>query len=101
MLTVQDEIPGRSSCAEKSTYKKILYAFHQAAKELNMTININKTKCMVTSKKLRRCKLEIERHIILQVMSLKYLGVEITSDENSKNYAYEQYISKHRNISNK
>ncbi|XP_055378969.1 uncharacterized protein LOC129610426 [Condylostylus longicornis] len=44
-----------------------------------MKISIEKTKCMTIAKEPIRCKLSSEDQSIEQVMSFKYLGVEITS----------------------
>lgn len=45
-----------------------------------MIISTGKTKCMVISKKTRKCKLEITGQIIKQVMTFNYPGIEITSE---------------------
>ncbi|XP_045466553.1 uncharacterized protein LOC123675250 [Harmonia axyridis] len=64
--------------------QRILHAFNQEAKSLNMLINTTKTKCMVTSKEPIRCKLEIDGKMVEQVREFTYLGADITSDGDLK-----------------
>lgn len=70
--------------------QRLLHSFNTQAKELNMVINTEKTKCLVTSKEPIRCKLEIDSKIIEQVNHFKYLGAEITSHGNLYNEVREQ-----------
>lgn len=51
--------------------QRTLHAFDQTAQELNIKINVNKTKCLVISKKPRRWKLETGESFIEQVMKFK------------------------------
>ncbi|CAG9840620.1 unnamed protein product [Diabrotica balteata] len=46
-----------------------------------MLISPKKTKCMVTTANLLRCKLKLEGQIIEQVIELKYLGITLSSYE--------------------
>lgn len=62
--------------------QRLLYRFHLTAKIFNMTISTEKTKSMVIAKEPIRCKLEIERAMIEQVMEFKYLGAQISSQSN-------------------
>lgn len=64
--------------------QRLLHTFHNTAKDYNMEISIEKTKSVVISKEPRRCKLSIEGKTIEQVMSFKYLGIEISSNRNIK-----------------
>lgn len=56
-----------------------LQLFNDKAKELNMIISAQKTKCMTTAKVPLRCKLEVNQKIVEQVMEFSYLGVELSS----------------------
>lgn len=62
--------------------QRLLHSFNTKAKELNMLINTEKTKCLVISKEPIRCKLEIDSKIVEQVNHFKYLGAEITNHGN-------------------
>ncbi|GJQ80767.1 hypothetical protein Trydic_g9359 [Trypoxylus dichotomus] len=55
-----------------------------------MILNTDKTKCLVTSNKLARCKLELGQKIIEQVNWFKYLGADIISSGNLDNEVREQ-----------
>lgn len=59
--------------------QRLLHAFNLKAKQLNMIINTEKTKCLVTSKEAVRCKLEVDSKLIEQVNHFQYLGVGISS----------------------
>jgi len=63
--------------------QRLLFNFTNKAKEFNMEVSTGKTKSMVISKDPIRCKLEIDKKIIEQVMKFNYLGVEISSERNS------------------
>lgn len=60
--------------------QRLLQTFARAAKDYNLQVSAEKTKCLVSSKHPIRCKLQLGSHIIEQVMSFNYLGVEVTSD---------------------
>lgn len=60
--------------------QRTLHKFNNAAEEYNMTISVEKTKCLTASKEPVRCKLEINRKIIEQTTTFNYLGVTVTSD---------------------
>ncbi|XP_045479803.1 uncharacterized protein LOC123684554 [Harmonia axyridis] len=57
-----------------------------------MLISTEKTKSLVISKDPIRCKLVVNDRIIEQVMNIKYLGVEITSDGNNNKEARQQVM---------
>lgn len=59
--------------------QRLLYGFYLGCRKYNMKISLTKTKSMTISKLPLRCKLELERKIIEQVMTIRYLGVELTS----------------------
>ncbi|XP_055390221.1 uncharacterized protein LOC129619146 [Condylostylus longicornis] len=62
--------------------QRLLHRFYLSAKKYNMVISTEKTKSLVVSKDPIRCKLAINDIIIEQVMSFRYLGVEISSNQN-------------------
>jgi len=64
--------------------QRLLYQFYLTAKRYNMWIAINKTKSLVVAKEPRRCKLAVYDEIVEQVMSFRYLGVEITSHQDRR-----------------
>ncbi|GJQ71116.1 hypothetical protein Trydic_g1021 [Trypoxylus dichotomus] len=64
--------------------QRSLHFFNQSVKQLNMTINTDKTKCLVTSKEPVRCKLAE------QVNRFKYLGTDIKSFGNRDSEVQEQ-----------
>lgn len=72
--------------------QKLLHNFNITAKQYNMIVSTEKTKCMVISKEPVRCKLEVEGKIIQQVMSFKYLGIDISSDRNTYKEVQHQSI---------
>jgi len=47
-----------------------------------MSIEINNTKSLIVAKEPRRCKLAVNYEIVEQVMSIRYLQVEITAHQN-------------------
>jgi len=49
-----------------------------------MSIATNKTKSLVIAKESRRCKLAVNDEIVEQVMSFRYLGVEITAHQDRR-----------------
>ncbi|XP_056641560.1 uncharacterized protein LOC130448295 [Diorhabda sublineata] len=59
--------------------QRMLHIFNKTAKEYNMEITTEKTDCLTVSKEPLRCKLEIGGTIIKQVISSRYLGVDVTS----------------------
>ncbi|KAJ4451851.1 hypothetical protein ANN_03329 [Periplaneta americana] len=59
--------------------QRFLYHFVKNAEKYNMKVSTEKNKSMF-SKESIRCKLEIEKKMIEQVMSFRCLGVDITSD---------------------
>jgi len=59
--------------------QRLLHSFNQSAKQFNMVITTDKTKCLVSSKESTRCKLENDQKIVEQVNQFNYLGAEITS----------------------
>ena len=63
--------------------QRLLYRLVTTAKKYNMLTSTEETKSMVISKEPIRCKLEVEGHIIEQVMKFKYLGFEISSYGNT------------------
>lgn len=56
--------------------QRLLQQFNHTGKSVTST---TKTKCMLTSKTLLKCKLEVYRKIIQQEMKFQHLGIEITS----------------------
>lgn len=63
--------------------QRLLHRMNTHAEELNMQVSTQKTQCMVISKDPVRCKLEINGKIIEQVMQTRYLGVNISSSNNT------------------
>ncbi|GJQ64980.1 hypothetical protein Trydic_g7143 [Trypoxylus dichotomus] len=74
----------------ENNLQRLLYSFNQSTKQRDMIINTNKTKCLVTSKELVRCKLEVDPRMIEQVNQFKYLGADIRSSGNLANEVREQ-----------
>jgi len=70
--------------------QRMLYRLHLMAKRFNMRISIAKTKSLVVAKEPIRCKLAIDNEIVEQVMSFRYLGAEITADQNRIHEVKEQ-----------
>ncbi|GJQ65280.1 putative Si dkeyp-35f12.3 [Trypoxylus dichotomus] len=70
--------------------QKLLHSFNQSAKQLNMFINTDKTKCLVRSKEPVKCKLQVDQRMIEQVNQLKYLGAETASSGNLDSEVREQ-----------
>ncbi|XP_045461751.1 uncharacterized protein LOC123671811 [Harmonia axyridis] len=61
--------------------QRLLFKFYIKAKTLNMEISTAKTKSLVASKEPIRCKLVLEDLPIEQVISVAYLGVQITANQ--------------------
>ncbi|XP_045480943.1 uncharacterized protein LOC123685328 [Harmonia axyridis] len=61
--------------------QRLLFKFYTNAKTLNMEISNAKTKSLVASKEPIRCKLVLEDRPIEQLMSVAYLGVQITANQ--------------------
>ncbi|CAG9828580.1 unnamed protein product [Diabrotica balteata] len=57
----------------------MLHQFNITARKFNMLISPKKTRCMVTTANLLRCKLELEGQIIEQVMEFKNLSITLFS----------------------
>ncbi|XP_050447499.1 uncharacterized protein LOC126849579 [Cataglyphis hispanica] len=68
----------------KDELQKLLHQFYLTATLYNMMISVPKTKSLVIAKEPIRCKLAVNDEIIEQVMSFKYLGVEISSNQDRK-----------------
>lgn len=64
--------------------QRLLYRFHLTSIKYNMKISAHKTKSLVVAKNPIRCKLTINDQMIEQVMSFKYLGIEITYCQDRK-----------------
>ncbi|GJQ76099.1 putative Si dkeyp-35f12.3 [Trypoxylus dichotomus] len=62
--------------------QRLPHSFNQSAKQLNMVVTTDKTKCLVISKEPVKCKLEIDQRMIEQVNQFKYLEADITSSRN-------------------
>lgn len=77
---------------DEDNLQRLLYRFETAANKLNMTISVQKTQSLTISKEPRRCKLAVYNKSVEQVMSFKYLGVNITSTRNLKQEAQNQTI---------
>lgn len=70
--------------------QRLLHLFNVTAKKYNMTISTEKTKCLVTSKNPVRCKLEVDGNIIEQVMTFRYLGVNVSGYGDIENEVRQQ-----------
>lgn len=78
--------------------QRLLHQFYLTATRYNMMISMPKTKFLVIAKEPIRCKLAVKDEIIEQVMSFKYLGVEISSSQDRKKEVQDQ-INKAARIS--
>lgn len=67
---------------DEDNLQRMLYQFEKTATKYNMEISVAKSKVLTISKEPRRCKLAIYNEPVEQVMSFKYLGVNITSSRN-------------------
>jgi len=79
--------------------QRLLHQFYLTVKRYNISIAIKKTKSLVVAKELRRCKLAVNDEIIEQVMSFRYLGVEITAHQHRRSEVKNQ-IDKASRIAN-
>lgn len=61
----------------KDGLQRLLHRFYVTARRYNMEISALKIKSLVAAKEPVRCKLVVNDETIEQVMSFKYLGVEI------------------------
>ncbi|GJQ74725.1 hypothetical protein Trydic_g21576 [Trypoxylus dichotomus] len=75
---------------------RLLHSFNQLAKQLNMIINTDKSKCLVISKRPVRCKLEVDERMIEQVNHSKYLRADITSSGDLDSETREQTVKASR-----
>ncbi|XP_056641765.1 uncharacterized protein LOC130448413 [Diorhabda sublineata] len=69
---------------DEDNLQKLLHRFETVAGEFNMIISKQKTQSLTIAREPRRCKLAIYDKSVEQVMSFKYLGVNITSKRNLK-----------------
>ncbi|XP_060522502.1 uncharacterized protein LOC132699671 [Cylas formicarius] len=87
-------------CAQnEDDLQRLLDIFDRTAKQFNMTISAQKTKCMTTSKEPLRCKLEVDGQVIQQEMEFKYLGIDITSYGNMEDEVRQQ-VAKANKVAN-
>jgi hypothetical protein len=63
-----------------------------------MLISNQKTKTMVIAKQPVRCKLLDDNEIIEQTSEVNYLGIKLTSDENTEREVSEQLMKANRII---
>ncbi|XP_055389323.1 uncharacterized protein LOC129618543 [Condylostylus longicornis] len=78
--------------------QKLLHQFYITSSKLNMEISVAKTKSLVIAKEPLRCKLAVNDKIIEQVMSFKYLGVEVSACQN-RNKENMQQLNKAARVS--
>lgn len=76
--------------------QRILHQFLKSAKMYHMRVSKQKTKCLTTSREPLRYKLEIKGTVIEQVMSFKYLGINISSARDIQAETKDQAIKGHR-----
>lgn len=76
--------------------QRLLVEFNRSCEKYNMAISKDKTKTMVVAKDPIRCKPVLNNYIIEQVMRIKYLGAEITSQGNTLNEVQEQITKANR-----
>ena len=75
---------------DEDDLQRLLHRFNLTAQKFNMKISAEKTKSLTISKAPLRCKLALENKVIEQVVTFRYLGVEITSHSNLYNEVLNQ-----------
>lgn len=81
---------------DEDDLQRLLHQFNITAKKFNMKISAEKTKSVVISKEPIRCKLEIDGQMIEQVMSVKYLGIKLTYNNDIEEEVREQTMKANR-----
>lgn len=66
--------------SENENEQRLLYRFQLSAEKWNMTISVQKTQSLVIARNPVRCKLATYNRSIEQIMSFRYLEVNIISD---------------------
>ena len=62
----------------------LMTKFDEMAEKLNMEISLNKSKCLVVSKRNIKCEIRIKNTLLDQVSTFNYLGVEISAKRDLK-----------------
>jgi hypothetical protein len=64
----------------EDSLQRLLYQFMSSCQKYNIKVWSNKTKTATVYKEPLKCKLEVQGKMMEQIITLKYLGVEITSN---------------------
>lgn len=72
--------------------------FNNVASALNMAISASKTKCMTTLKTSICSKIVIDNYIIEQEIMFNYIGIEISSNADTKRKVRAQLIQTSRTV---